>query len=545
MLCARSFRWFYLTFVVLSATALAQQDTSDQNTCDWYCWVEDRIDSLQDQIDKITKYLFPDQGNPDPKPPGSYQPSVSQKSVPSTFGTPYATTEPTQYATSSLAIVTVSSTAPGYPTNTNIAAEPKTDLEPRAGYRSLAYFGNWDIYARKFFPQQIPASQLTHLLYSFADNREDGTIYLTDTWADTDIHYAGDSWSDTGHNVYGAIKQLSLLKAQNRNLKVLLSVGGWTYTNEKKHLDTPASTPAGRSTFAASAVQLIKDYGFDGIDVDWEYPQNTEQGAQMVLLLKEVRRQMDEYADTLVYGMHDGRGCQDQKPHFLLSIAAPAGEKNYKNMPLGEIAKVVDFINLMAYDYAGSWDKTTGHTANLYPSLSNPLSTPFNTASVVSAYLSASVPPSKLNLGMPLYGRSFTSTTGLGKPYNGIGTGTWEAGVYDFKDMPLQGHKEYFDEEAGATWSYNNETGTLVSYDTVAMALRKTEYVKEKGLGGAMWWEVSGDKAGQGSIVRNVVASLGGSQGSGMEVVSNWLLYPDSKYDNIANSSSGYAKMRC
>lgn len=159
---------------------------------------------------------------------------------------------------------------------------------------------------------------------------------------------------------------------------------------------------------------------------------------------------------------------------------------------------------MQAYDYAGGWDKTTGHAANLYPSLSNPPSTPYNTQSVVTAYLAAGVPASKLNLGMPLYGRSFTSTTGLGQPYNGVGKGSWEAGIYDFKDMPLAGHNEYYDAEAGATYSFNNETGMLISYDTLDMALRKTDFITRNRLGGAMWWEASGDKTGKGSIITNV-----------------------------------------
>lgn len=170
-----------------------------------------------------------------------------------------------------------------------------------------------------------------------------GTVYLTDTYADTDIHYAGDSWSDTGPNTYGALKQLALLKLTNRNLKVLLSIGGWTYTNEKKHFDTFAATDNGRTTFANSCVQLIKDYGFDGIDIDWEYPQDSGQGADFLALLKEVRAKMDAYADTLVYG--DDKS--EMKPSFLLSIAAPAGAANYKNIPLGDVADAVDFINLM------------------------------------------------------------------------------------------------------------------------------------------------------------------------------------------------------
>jgi len=105
---------------------------------------------------------------------------------------------------------------------------------------------------------------------------------------------------------------------------------------------------------------------------------------------------------------------------------------------------------------------------------------------------------------MPLYGRSFTNTPGLGLPYNGIGIGSWEAGVYDFKDLPLAGAQEFYDAEAGATYSYHNGSGMLVSYDTVAMALQKVDYIAQQRLGGAMWWEISGDKTDEESIVSNV-----------------------------------------
>lgn len=154
------------------------------------------------------------------------------------------------------------------PTTTQISYA--SDVGSHDGYRALGYYGNWDIYARKFFPQNISADKLTHVLYAFADNKDDGTVFFTDTYADTDIHYSGDSWSEPGDNVYGAVKQLQLLKQKNRNLKVMLSIGGWTYTNTDKHMDTPASTAAGQKQFADSCVDMIRDYGFDGIDIDWE-----------------------------------------------------------------------------------------------------------------------------------------------------------------------------------------------------------------------------------------------------------------------------------
>ncbi|KAH7201821.1 glycoside hydrolase [Fusarium oxysporum] len=369
------------------------------------------------------------------------------------------------------------------------------------------------IYDRSFYPQHIDVSHISHVLYAFLGVEPDGTVYSKDEYADFMAQFDGDTDERLGYeehkrNAYGCVKQLFLLKKSNRHLKTLLSIGGWGAGSA--NFSSAASTPDRRVRFASTSVSLMWNWGFDGIDIDWEFPYNEIDAANLVLLLEAIRNELDLYARTYTSGHH-----------FLLSIAAPAAPEHYKKLHLNDIGRIVDQINLMAYEYSGSWDHISGHNANLFPykrpvtrlnldyTLTESFETSINTDYAIKDYLGAGVPAEKIVLGIPVFGRSFEDNLGVGKPFSGVGEGSWrERGVWDYKALPKEGATIMYDPNAQASFSYDQRKRELISYDTPSVVQKKAEYVLGHGLGGSMFWEASADKQGDESLIRTSYRTL-------------------------------------
>ncbi|KAI0366010.1 hypothetical protein BV20DRAFT_1056022 [Pilatotrama ljubarskyi] len=378
-----------------------------------------------------------------------------------------------------------------------------------------AYFTNWGIYGANFQPTDIDPTDLTHILYSFADVSPDtGVITLTDSWADEQKHYPGDSWNDSGNNLYGCLKQLYLLKLQNRNLKVLLSVGGWTYS-QYGHFNF-VTDAAKRTAFVNSAVSMIENYGFDGIDIDFEYPSSDALATGFASLLTSLRLALDN--------LQTQKG--DSTP-YEITAAVPAGSENYQYLRVPIMDNALTYWNLMAYDYAGSWLSWADNQANLYGGERTNVSTD----SAIKWYLAHGATASKINMGIPLYGRAFENTNGIGSSYSGIGPGTIEAGVYSYKVLPLAGAQVYENLTDVTSYSYDPTKRELVTYDTPHIASIKAQYVRDKGLAGSMFWELSTDKKGSDSLVATTANVYGN-----LDQTQNHINFPNSKWDNIRNN---------
>ncbi|KAK3933849.1 chitinase [Diplogelasinospora grovesii] len=378
-----------------------------------------------------------------------------------------------------------------------------TKCSMNSTYQNGVYFTNWGIYSADYLPASLPASKLSHLFYAFANIQPSGEV--SDTYADLEKHYPTDSWNDNGStDAYGCVKQIYLLKKANRSLKVMLSIRGWTYAPA---FPAAVSTNAARATFASSAVSLITDWGFDGIDAE-----------NFVLLLKAVRSALDKASaqSGLDY-------------HFLLTVAASARPITYNALNLKDMADFTDFFNLM--DYAGSFSAFSGHQANLYPNPNNSNTTPFSTDKAIKDYIQAGVPSNKIVLGMLTYGRHFSGTAGLGKTFT-ITNSTTD--VYEYNTLPKPGATEMNDMIAGATYSYDPVSKELISYDTVSSVQHKVGYIQSRSLRGGMFWEASGDRNDSSSLIAASFSAL-----SRIDATLNWLSYPNSRYSNIAAGMPG------
>jgi chitinase len=355
--------------------------------------------------------------------------------------------------------------------------------ETPPAYRVIGYYSSWSIYSTAYLVTDIPAAQLTHINYAFINISEDGECVLGDPWADTEFPYPGDDTN--GDRLHGNFRQLQLLKEAHPHLQTLISVGGWTWSGRFSDV---ALTADSRAKFARSCVAMMLDYGFDGIDVDWEYPGggglegNTarpEDRDNFTLLLAELRAQLD------AQGEQDGRA-------YLLTIAVPAGNQ-YRQMDLAAIHPLLDWMNLMAYDFNGGWSDRTGFNAPLYTEVGQP-----SADASVQAYLEAGVPPDKLVLGVPFYGRGWTgvpaTNDGLGQPFTGL---PGEQGALNYRTLvdTFPNGTRYWSEESQVPWLYDAETQTMFSYDDAESLASKAAYVREHGLGGMMIWELRADDA--------------------------------------------------
>jgi chitinase len=428
--------------------------------------------------------------------------TVSAVEVTSTTGSTTTTTTPTSSTTSTPTSSTTSTSTST--TSTTTSTSTTTTTTPGGGGRPLiGYFAEWGVYQRNYHVKNIvtsgSAGKLTHILYAFG-NVTNGRCAIGDSYADYDRFYSAtesvdgvaDTW-DAGA-LRGSFNQLRKLKRLYPNLKVIWSFGGWTWSGG---FSQAAQNP---QAFADSCYQLVEDPRwadvFDGIDIDWEYPNacglgcDTSGFAGYRNLMQALRGRFG--SGNLVTSAITADGTAGGK----IDAADYAGAAQY-----------VDWYMVMTYDFFGAFD-ADGPTAPHSPLTSYPgIPVPgFYGDAAIQKLKGKGIPGSKLMLGVGFYGRGWTgvSQDAPGGSATGPAPGTYEAGTEDYKVLrnrcPSNG--------TIAGTAYAHCGSEWWSYDTPSTIGGKMTYVRNQGLRGAFFWELSGDTSG-GELITAMRTGLG------------------------------------
>ncbi|KAL2760940.1 glycoside hydrolase family 18 protein [Sodiomyces alcalophilus JCM 7366] len=335
------------------------------------------------------------------------------------------------------------------------------------GFANAVYYPQWRVY-KGFPPSALNVSQASHVLYAFVGVNEDGTLRPLDDWADNSVDVDDEK---------GCLAALAKLKRNNPHLRTLLSVGGASASAEFPAL---AANPEARETFARACRAFVDEHEMDGIDIDWEHPKDPTEGHDFLHLLYTLRTQLPG-------------------PQYLVTTALPPGAWVLRNINLSQAAAYLDYLNLMAYDLTGPWTDVAGHQAQLFPpggdgGASYPETCRADCNSGVDYCLENGFPLNKILLGIPAYARYFPGAPGLGHPFE-------DAGEIDYCDFPDEWVADaQVDHDAAAAWYDDPEKG-FVSFDSPASVRQKARYVRDRGLGGLMYWTGAADRPGPESLV--------------------------------------------
>ncbi|GAB2875521.1 hypothetical protein GCM10027180_02400 [Microbulbifer echini] len=388
----------------------------------------------------------------------------------------------------------------------NISAQETTK-------RVSAYWADWEYWADSSFTHDnVDFSKLTHVQYAFAWNDEEGTIYFTDPY----VFYGLGAQSFSGgagngpvkcsppfwhpYSQYDSSKQAEVCQGWNDQesgfvksvhddgAKAILSVGGWTLSHKVSEM---MESDTARAAFIENAVTLLTDWDFDGLDLDFEYPGYTPNGGRSIdkdnftALLRELRARFDEVeAET-------GKNLE-------LTAAVACGPSIAKEgYDFAEVGAILDYVNLMTYDFGGDWDSVAQHTSPLFP-YEGQVNEGFDAESCRDMWMSeGNIPSEKIILGMSHYGRSVAGATAIGEAASGQDVAHWgsdtETRYYQIVEK-MQNDPSFqtaYDPEAVTHYGWFPDGGFISFEDTTSIAER-ARYVVDQDLGGVMIWQLRG-----------------------------------------------------
>ena len=327
---------------------------------------------------------------------------------------------------------------------------------PSAHKRLLGYYPAWSKYnTPPYTADQIPYSKLTHIAHAFVllTAKADGTLDIP----------------------AGTIEPALIKKAHAAGVKVLISIGGGDGIQGPR-FNKMAKSETDRQAFVENIHHFLTKYGYDGVDIDWEVP-NPPDRANCTTLMQELRNELPS--------------------PWLISMAVTADPRNYgQGLDIPALAPLLDFMNVMTYDFYGTWSGATGLVSPLFQDPADPQQAGSVKTSMDLYANQYGVPITKLNIGTPFYGYEWDGVDMLWAQCSACASSSQNYAPYIKQRINHQGWTWNLDGTAKAPYLVNSTIPGLITYDGPASTARKIHYVKKQGFGGVFMWELSADYDG-------------------------------------------------
>ncbi len=323
-------------------------------------------------------------------------------------------------------------------------------------------------------PRVINFGIYTHLCHAFVTADENGKILPTRNCPNKDL----------------------VADAHKANVKILLSLGGWGWD---KQFAAIVSKREAEDGYVAAVMKIVEEYDYDGIDLDWEYPDTKEEIVGFERLSRRFRKELDEL------GAKKGR-------RLIQTMAAAANPTTLKWLTYELLLETMDWVNVMTYDFAGDWTDFAGHHSPLFVSRKQP-GTPHSTELSMKYLVDRGMPANRLAVGLPLYGKGFAVSEPYASTKNASKGGRVpRGGNYTRIERLIEerGWKRQWDDETKNPWAIAADGSAVIGYDDAESLSRKTEWAVQQGFRGVFFWEIGGDLLPDGTnplqrAVRNIL----------------------------------------
>ncbi|PKF60900.1 hypothetical protein CW745_13580 [Psychromonas sp. psych-6C06] len=380
----------------------------------------------------------------------------------------------------------------------------------------FVYYKQWAIYGPNYHIRDIPFQQATHIVYQSAAIDAEYNVVVSDEYADINHSYPDNDPKKIPFQ--GSLGELYKAKQEHPNLQTIISIGGW---GRAEYFSDIAASPKLRNHFALSALQFIREYRMDGIEIDWPAPikgaSRSEDPENLNLLLEELREVLDI-------------GSMQDKQHYTLMITPSAKPKFQGSWDMDKAQHYLDYFSVPTNYIHGYWEKNSNHLAPL--SLSSEHEKQLlekkmevgSFDSILAQYEQHNVAPDKLILNISSFATGWNGVknqnNGLFQKAKKVSWGTWDSansgrtGLYTqdylIGFMATKGYQKYWDNDAKMHWLYNPEKfdGHFITFEDKDSIAHKIDYIKSNHYSGIGLRQIHNDLKGPDSLLSKIYAQF-------------------------------------